>query len=279
MFIRRLHVLPSLIFLFSCLIFSPLDAPAAQKTFTDSIGVEFVLIPAGNFTMDADTHTTDMVQHPVTISKAFYLGKYEVTQAQWQKVMGNNPSRFKGENRPVEMVSWIDVQAFIKRLNGMEGHDRYRLPTEAEWEYAAKAGGKGYPFGKNGQQLKEYSWHMYNSGNTTHPVGQKKPNPWGLYDMSGNVAEWVWDWRVDYAKDVVNGHATDPQGPETGSVRMLRGASWTSYADAARRGGRTSSSPENTYHDAGFRLALTVEPPVGTPNWPKDETAKNAPKP
>ena len=257
--IRRQAFLPLIaILLFSLSGLSV--ASAAEKTFTNSIGMEFVLIPAGKFTMDADTHTWDMVKHPVTISKAFYLGKFEVTQAQWQAVMGNNPSRFKGDDRPVESVSWFAVQEFIQRLNEREGHERYRLPTEAEWEHAAKAGGKGYPFGKNGQQLKEYSWHMYNSGNNTHPVGQKKPNPWGLYDMSGNVGEWIQDWRADSKSDVPDGHVTDPQGPATGTVRMMRGGDWKSYADVSRRGGRYSSLPGNTYDSAGFRVVLTVGP-------------------
>ena len=130
--------------------------------------------------------------HRIEISQAFYLGKYEVTQAQWKDVMGKNPSGFKGDNRPVEEVSWEDVQEFIRRLNAREQGVTYRLPTEAEWEYAARAGSTtAYSFGDDTLQLGEYAWYWENADGTTHPVGQLKPNAWGLYDMHGNVWEWV----------------------------------------------------------------------------------------
>ena len=170
--------------------------PAAPKTVRNSIGMEFVLIPAGTFQMGSnDSSDDEKPVHTVRLSRSFYLGKYAVTQARWEAVMGHNPSRFKGDsNRPVEQVSWDDVQEFIRRLNTKESGARYRLPTEAEWEYAARAGSTtAYSFGDGVGQLGQYAWCDGNAGNTTHPVGQLQPNAWGLYDMYGNVGEWVQD--------------------------------------------------------------------------------------
>jgi formylglycine-generating enzyme required for sulfatase activity len=188
------------------------SSQATEKTYTNSIGMEFVLIPAGWFTRGANNHYEDAAEDErerrITISKPFYLGKYEVTQAQWTAVMGSNPSRFKGRTNPVEQISWHDALEFITRLNQKEGHARYRLPTEAEWEYAARARNTGaYSFaalvttvGEYASykvaeaSLGRYAWYHDNSGDKTHPVGQKQPNAWGLYDMHGNVWEWVQDW-------------------------------------------------------------------------------------
>jgi formylglycine-generating enzyme required for sulfatase activity len=238
-----------------------LDAQAAEKTYTNSIGMEFVLIPVGSFTMGEDKNfekvrNDEMPQHRVTISKPFYLGKYEVTQAQWTAVMENNPSKFKGQDNPVEQVSWEDAQTFISRLNKKEGHGRYRLPTEAEWEYAARAGTTGaYSFGDDADSLGRYAWYRDNSGDKTHPVGRKEANPWGLHDMHGNVYEWVQDWKGDYSSASV----TDPKGPSAGSNRVIRGGGWngsTGYCRAAGRGGR---SPGYRGRRLGFRLALSLE--------------------
>jgi formylglycine-generating enzyme required for sulfatase activity len=138
-----------------------------------------------------DASDDETPQHRVSISKPFYLGKYEVTQAQWEAAMGSNPSEFKGRDNPVELVSWEDAQEFISRLNRKEGHSSYRLPTEAEWEYAARAGSiSAYNFGDDSGQLQSYAWYgeEHNAG-STHPVGQKQPNALGLYDMHGNVGE------------------------------------------------------------------------------------------
>ena len=153
--------------------------------------------------------------HEVRISKPFYLGKYEVTQGQWQAVMGNNPSRFKGDpNRPVEQVAWEDVQAFMRKLNAIEGGTTYRLPTEAEWEYAARAGTTtAYSFGDDPRLLGEYAWYSENAKGKTHPVGQKKSNAWGLHDMHGNVWEWVQDW---YSKPYPSGTVTESAGAGLG---------------------------------------------------------------
>src|SRR4029434_679147 len=156
----------------------------------NSLGMPFVLVPAGEFLMgSADGADDERPVHTVRISQPFYLGQYAVTQAQLQAVMESNPSQFTGDpNRPVEQVSWEDVQEFIRRLHAREGGAAYRLPTEAEWEYAARAGSTtAYCFGDDPRQLREYAWYSENSGGQTHPVGQLKPSAWGLYDMHGNV--------------------------------------------------------------------------------------------
>ena len=195
--------------------------------FTNSIGMEFVLIPAGTFMMgspdsDPDAHDYEKPAHQVTLSQAFYLGKYPVTQAQWEVVMGTNPSRFKGSDRPVEAVSWDNVQAFMRKLNEREGVDHYRLPTEAQWEYACRAGsGTRYHFGDDAIRLGEYAWYEENSGSQTHPVGQKQPNAWGLYDMHGNVWEWVQGKYGRYTAAPV----TDPIDL-TNVEHVSRGGSW-----------------------------------------------------
>ncbi len=214
------------------------------STYTNSIGIEFVLIPAGTFEMGSATGDGDeRPVHTVTISKPFYLGKYEVTQAQWQAIMGNNPSLFQGDdNRPVEQVWFNDVQEFIRKLNAKEGGEHYRLPTEAEWEYAARAGTTtAYSFGDDVAQLGQYAWFKDNANGQTHPVGQKKPNPWGLHDMHGNVWEWVQDWYKRYDADAV----TDPQGPKAGTHRSRRGGAWNNFAQYCRSA--------NRYLVAGFR--------------------------
>ncbi len=230
------------------------------KTITNNIGMEFVLIRPDTFAMgspdsDQDADHDEKPTHEVTISQPFYLGRYEVTQAQWQAVMGNNPSKFKGNDRPVENVSWDDVQQFIQKLNEKEKQASgtlYRLPTEAEWEYAARAGTTTrYSFGDEASQLGDYAWYGKNAGNTTHPVGQKKPNPWGLHDMHGNVWEWVQDWHGDYPPESV----TDPTGPATGVLRVLRGGSWISNGQDVRSANRNRNDPGNRNDGIGFRLA------------------------
>jgi formylglycine-generating enzyme required for sulfatase activity len=234
---------------------------AAEKTYTNGIGMEFVLIPAGSFQMGADRNfeeasDDETPQHRVTISRPFYLGKTEVTQAQWTAVMGNNPSKFKGRTNPVEQVSWDDVQEFIRRLNRKEGTDKYRLPTEAEWEYAARAGTtSAYSFGDDASYLGRYAWYDGNSGDRPHPVGQKPPNAWGLHDMHGNVWEWVQDWYDGnyYGRSP----STDPRGPSSGSSRVYRGGSWIYDAAYCRSANRYSYWPDYRYDNLGFRLALS----------------------
>jgi formylglycine-generating enzyme required for sulfatase activity len=245
------------------LILTPGESFAAEKNYSNSIGMEFILIPAGSFTMGADknfkAYDDETPLHRVRISRPFYLGKYEVTQAQWTAVMGNNPSKFKGQNNPVEQVSWDDAQIFIEQLNAQEGHNRYRLPTEAEWEYAARAGTTGaYSFGDDAASLGEYGWYEDNSGWEAHPVGQKQPNAWGLYDMHGNVWEWVEDWYGEsYYR---NSPLTDPAGPSSaGSYhRVFRGGAWYSNVRHCRSAMRYDIPSGLSYGTLGFRLALDL---------------------
>ncbi|GHT97575.1 hypothetical protein FACS1894154_01240 [Betaproteobacteria bacterium] len=238
---------------------SPVAAPAASasETFTNSIGMEFILIPAGTFMMGDASYGNESPVHRVEISRPFYLGKYPVTQAQWVAVMGKekNPSHFEGERNPVENVSWKDVQAFIQSLEAKEGRDGYRLPTEAEWEYAARAGTTSdYSFGNNHSELRRYAWFDDNSEGKTHPVGEKRPNPWGLYDMHGNVWEWVYDLYGAYPEGAVD---PDPCGPSGGQYRVLRGGSWHIPASFLRSAYRIYFPPDFGFDRYGFRLACS----------------------
>jgi formylglycine-generating enzyme required for sulfatase activity len=218
-----------------------------------STGMELVYIPAGEFDMGSEHWSDQGPVHRVQISKAFWMGKCPVTQAEWEAVMGNNPSHFKGANRPVETVSWEMAQEFLKKLSG-KGEGRYRLPTEAEWEYAARAGTTG----RYGGDLDAMAWHRGNSGNQTHPVGEKQANAWGLYDMHGNVWEWCQDW---YDKDYYrNSPNTDPTGPSSGSVRVLRGGSWEDDARYTRATLRLWYVPGNSNYSFGFRCVREVIP-------------------
>ncbi|MEA3324727.1 MAG: formylglycine-generating enzyme family protein [Euryarchaeota archaeon] len=216
--------------------------------------MKFTLIPAGEFMMGSeDGFDDEKPVHKVRIGKPFYLGTYPVTQAEWKAVMGNNPSHFKGDDLPVESVSWDDVQEFIKKLNEKEGTDKYRLPSEAEWEYACRAGtNTRYSFGDSESKLGDYAWYDYNSGSKTHPVGKKKPNPGGLYDMHGNVWEWVQDrWHSNY-----DGAPTDGSAWESGdgAHRVLRGGSWGGNARYCRSADRRHDDPGyRNSNDPGYR--------------------------
>jgi formylglycine-generating enzyme required for sulfatase activity len=226
--------------------------PTPAKTVVNSLGMKFLLISAGTFQMGSTTGDKDeQPVHQVTISKPFYMGETEVTQAQWQALMGTNPSLFQGDpKRPVEQVWWDDVQAFIRKLNEKEGGNLYRLPTEAEWEYAARAGTTtAYSFGDDASLLGQYAWYKDNAGEQTHPVAQLKPNAWGLYDMHGNVWEWVQDWYQRYRTEAV----TDPQGPPSGTHRGRRGGAWNNLEQICRSANRYSVTG---YRDdfLGFRL-------------------------
>ncbi|MBJ7900338.1 MAG: SUMF1/EgtB/PvdO family nonheme iron enzyme [Cyanobacteria bacterium RI_101] len=216
------------------------------------ITLELVKIPAGNFLMGSNEHNNEKPPHQVIIQE-FYLGKYPVTQEQWQAVMGNNPSKFSDNpQNPVEQVSWNDCQEFCQKLSQMTDKT-YRLPSEAEWEYACRAGTQTrYYFGDNENQLGDYAWYKRNSASKTHPVGQKKPNFWGLYDMHGNVWEWCEDdWNNDY------------QGaPTDGSVwignysqnRVIRGGSWDPFPSYCRSASRYSDVLDSRYFNIGFRV-------------------------
>ncbi|MHC1599294.1 MAG: formylglycine-generating enzyme family protein [Candidatus Methanospirareceae archaeon] len=237
---------------------TPTPAADQEETVTNSIGMEFVLIPAGEFKMgspsdEGDRYSNEGPVHHVTIEKAFYLGRYEVTQEEWQEVMGNNPSYFEGDNLPVEMVSWDDVQEFIKKLNKKEGTDKYRLPSEAEWEYACRAGTTTrYSFGDSESKLGDYAWYDGNSGSKTHPVGKKKPNSYGLYDMHGNVWERVQDkYHSDYDSAPTDGSAWESRD---GAYRVFRGGCWNFLARCCRSSARSYYGPSDRYYRVGFRL-------------------------
>jgi formylglycine-generating enzyme required for sulfatase activity len=230
--------------------------------------MSFVSIPAGTFMMgspatESGRYDNEGPQHQVTISKGFELQATEVTQGQWVAVMGSNPSIFTspehcpGEhvesggvrmcpNNPVDQVSWNMAQEFIQKLNSRGDGYRYRLPTEAEWEYAARAGTTG-PYAGD---LDAMAWHWENSGSMSHPVAKKQANAWGLYDMHGNVWEWTADWFGSYS----SGAATDPTGPSTGSNRVFRGGGWYFGAQDCRSSVRNSSSPDYRDYNLGFRL-------------------------
>ncbi len=222
--------------------------------FTSPSGIEFILIPAGSFTRGSK-EWSDATPHQVTLSKPFYLGKYQITQAQWKVVMGNTPSIFRGDTRPVEQVSWKDCQEFIQKLNAKERTNKYRLPTEAEWEYACRAGTTTkFSFGDDESKLSQYGWFDNNSGGETHPVGQKKPSIWSLYDMHGNVWEWCQDWHGAYPKNAV----TDPSGPGSGSDRVDRGGGWGGTAGYCSASNRDRSPPGLRFYSLGFRLARSL---------------------
>jgi len=241
---------------------------------TNSVGMKLKLIPAGEFMMgspesDEWAQDDEKSKHRVRITKPFYLGVYEVTQAEYEKVMGENPGSFKGGSNPVEMVSWHDAVEFCKRLSAKEGKT-YRLPTEAEWEYACRAGTTTlYCTGDDPASLGEYAWCAENCDQKTHPVGEKKPNAWGLHDMHGNVLEWCADWYGRYASEEVS----DPSGPETGSYRVDRGGSWFSGARYCRSADRGRVVPILRGENLGFRVASV--PSGGQPSTSQASEAES----
>jgi len=278
-----------------CLLLSDTSFDASDTSFDASdmsvlcpsestIVGEYALISAGTFTMGSPTSEpyrgSGEDQHTVTLTRDFYIGLYEVTQAQWQALMGNNPSTFSscGSSCPVERVNWYEAVAYANALSQSEGFEAcytlsgcagdpgedmecsdnvgfsgldctgYRLPTEAEWEYAARAcTTTAWYCGSNESCVADIAWY---AGSTTQPVGQKNPNAWGLYDMSGNVWEWVWDWYDDFPSS-----ATDPTGPSSGQYRVFRGGGWGSDASGVRSADRNYRAPGNRTYDLGFRLA------------------------
>ena len=241
----------------------PANAANLPTNLTINLGngvtIEFVLIQPGSFMMGSDKWGHEMPIHKVTITKPFYMGKYEVTQEQWQQIMGSNPSKFNGPKNPVEMVSWEDCRNFVVKLKALVSSHRFRLPTEAEWEYACRAGStREYCFGDNASDLRDYAWTLANAGSSSHPVGAKKPNEWGLYDMHGNVWEWCADW---YAGGYTAGALIDPLGASCGTSRALRGGSWGIGAPHLRSARRANYSPGDRYNNCGVRVVGEV----GTP--------------
>ena len=232
----------------------------AHTNFNDPVtGMEFVFVKGGCYEMGdtfGDGDSDEKPGHTVCVDD-FYIGKYEVTQGQWKKIMKNNPAYFKscGDNCPVEKVSWNDVQEFIRKLNNQTGKN-FRLPTEAEWEYAARSGGKKEKY-SGGNDVDAVAWYGYNSGYKTTPVGQKQANGLGIYDMSGNVWEWCSDW---YDKNYYGSSPrNNPQGPSSGSYRVRRGGSWRNVPVRVRSANRYGGSPGSSYDDLGFRLVLSTD--------------------
>lgn len=242
----------------------------SSNSLINSIGMEFILIPAGEFDMGSPIREKrrklwESPVHRVKIEKPFYLGRYPVTQEQWRKVMVNNSSYFKGEKRPVENVSWTETQVFFRKLNALEDaegiNQAYRLPTEAEWEYAARAGTEtSYFFGDDESKLIEYAWFLENSGLETHMVGLKKPNPWGLYDIYGNVGEWVQDeYHISYKGAPVNGRAWENPFPSVSTpVRVRRGGGWNGNAGCCRSAERLFAAQDKRLNSLGFRAVMEV---------------------
>lgn len=239
-----------------------INEPAEKIVYQgDSLAFHFSLIPKGSFLMGSPIEEKDRggdegPVHRVKISQSFYLGKFEVTQAQWEAVMGYNPAIFQQQSthlqHPVESVSWSACQAFIDKLNA-KGIGYFRLPTEAEWEYACRAGtSTRYYWGEDekGSEANDYGWINSRSFAMTHPVGQKKPNAWGLYDMNGNVWEWCQDWYGPYSAD----QQRDPQGPMTGKSKVFRGGSWFDFAPTQRSANRHRHGLEKAYTAIGLRL-------------------------
>ena len=236
------------------------EQPKPGDVFTNSIAMKLAYIPSGEFVMGSPETEAGRVdhetRHKVTLAKGYYIGIHTVTQAQWKVLMGDSASRFKGDDLPVDEVLWDDAVTFCKRLSEKEGK-RYRLPTEAEWEYACRAEtATVYNTGDGEAALGEAAWYGGNSDSkTTHPVGRKEPNAWGLYDMHGNVWEWCSDDLREYSRDAV----TDPVGPAAGNRRVLRGGDWRCGPLFCRSAHRFGSGP-NYRADVfrGFRVALSA---------------------
>lgn len=227
----------------------------------NSLGMAFMRIEPGSFLMGSPGYErhreNDELQHPVVLTRPYYLQTTPVTQQQWEQVMGSNPSDFKGADLPVENISWNDVMTrFLPRLNGL-GEGQYRLPSEAEWEYATRAGSsQAYGLLDDPSELDGRAWYTNNSEFQTHSVGQKKPNPWGLYDMHGNIWEWCQDW---YNGAYEKRSQTDPSGPLRGLGRVMRGGSWFCNASACRSAARGYMPPETRIRLIGFRLVREAD--------------------
>jgi formylglycine-generating enzyme required for sulfatase activity len=277
---RPLSVSSVVLVLFYLLALLDQARAQAPNEITNSIGMKLLLIPKGTFMMGSpeseERRRPQESQHDVTLSKDYFLGAYEVTQSEYKQVMNKNPSFVQGgkirdsSRHPVEQVSWNDAVEFCKRLSELPEEKRagrvYRLPTEAEWEYACRAGSKtAYSFGESSKALDDYAWYDGGSNRQTHPVGEKKPNAWGLYDMHGNVWEWCSDWYGQYPKGAVS----DPAGPKEGSARVQRGGGWVGLAAVCRSAHRDGFIPSVRDADGGFRVALSS---AGIPKSPEAES-------
>ena len=233
-----------------------LDAPPSGDTVVNSLGMRMVRVPAGSFPMGslpgAPLRQEEELSHRVTLSRAFRIAATEVTQRQWLALMPQNRSPQVGDDLPVTSVSWKEAQEFCRALSRKEGH-AYRLPTEAEWEYTCRAGGDS-PVGA--AELASVAWSADNSDGTTHPVGRKKPNAWGLHDVLGNVAEWTLDVYGPYPRALPD---TDPTGPAAGSTRVVRGGAWRSFPPALRCAARTGTPESYQLPYVGLRVVQEIE--------------------
>ena len=253
-------VIVILVFLIGAVIYGQYEKARIEKAWLTAylmeLKDEMVYIKGGTFNMGSNNGESDEKPvHRVTLSD-FYICKYEVTQKQWKAVMGSNPSKLKGDNLTVEIVSWNNIQEFLRKLNAKTGGN-FRLPTEAEWEYAARGGSRSAHYKYAGSNnAGDVAWYSGNSGRKTHAVGQKRANELGLYDMSGNVWEWCSDWYD--SNYYTNSSSNNPKGPSSGSFRVLRGGSWYYEQDDVRTANRSYNIPGSRFFgNGGFRLAKT----------------------
>ncbi len=233
---------------------------------SEAVSIKFVRIPKGTFLMGSDSTEEGRQKdegpvHEVTISRDYYIGQFEVTQLQWKTIMEENPSVFhsypESDDHPVERVTWEDIQIFITKLNAFN-IGRFRLPTEAEWEYACRAGTQTrYAFGDAPKywELIQYAWFNSRSEGRSWPLGTKRSNPWGIYDMHGSVWEWCADWYGPYGEDP----EIDPTGPKEGENKIIRGGSWFNEPEALRSANRHRQLPDSKHTNNGFRLVMEVE--------------------
>jgi formylglycine-generating enzyme required for sulfatase activity len=247
--------------LIACSGVAPAAAAEHVVPVAEGVSLRFVLIHPGTYlrgspATEPGRDRDEGPAHEVTLTQGFYFGVHEVTQAQWSAVMGSNPAVFRrgpdAPRRPVESVSWLDCQRFIARLNAL-GVGRFRLPTEAEWEYAARAGSTArFPWGDDANEsaVHRHAWANSRSYAITHPVGEKPPNAWGLFDLHGNVWEWCSDWYGPYA----DGPQRDPTGPAAGREKVFRGGSWYDFPVSLRSANRHRHDPEGRYTAVGLRL-------------------------
>ena len=257
---KILFIIAATMLLFGCKKYTDLSAINFEDYFlVNGVSFEMVYVEGGSFDMGAtseqgsDAYDWEKPVHSVMLSD-YYIGKCEVTQELWEAVMGSNPSNFKGAQKPVEKVSWNDCQEFVSMLNSLTGRT-FRLPTEAEWEYAARGGNKSLHYKYSGSgNIDDVAWYRDNSGSKTHAVGTKTANELGIYDMSGNVSEWCSDWYGGYSA----GAQTNPQGPSSGSLRVLRGGSWYDNARYCRVSDRNCGDPGYSYNNYGLRLVLVL---------------------
>ncbi|HPD16105.1 MAG TPA: formylglycine-generating enzyme family protein [Planctomycetota bacterium] len=239
------------------------------------VAIRMVLIPAGEFEMGSPPWEHDRggdePLHRVRITRPFYLGRHPVTQEQWQCVVGSNPSWFKGDKHPVEQISWEDCQAFVEKANQCTGKELFALPTEAQWEYACRAGKSGrFDFGDSPASLDKCAWYSSGLHDATHPVGATPPNAWGLYDMTDHVGEWCADWYGEAYYEC--SPQDDPGGPEAGRCRVLRGGFWYPIPRITRFACRRSARPTYRCYDVGFRVAASIG---GNPGAVGAETPKS----